>query len=400
VADVSLHEVTKKYSGAPAAAVSSLDLEIGSGEFLVLVGPSGCGKSTVLRLVAGLEEVSGGEVRIGGKCVNGVSPAERNVAMVFQSYALYPHMTVLQNMELPLKIRGVAKETRRAKVSDVAEILGLTEELRKRPGRLSGGQRQRVAMGRAMVREPSVFLLDEPLSNLDAKLRVQMRAEIAELQRRLGTTMIFVTHDQVEAMSMADRVAVLDNGVLQQVGAPQTVYDAPANIFVAGFMGSPTMNMIGGEVVDLGSETVGFRSAVNGTILKFDKAVSVGRSLRQLVGRKVTAGIRPEHLRMGANEHGNVLRARVALVESLGNETIVRVALEHLSPAVGHEDWDSTMRLQRPNDEATIVSDQFTLRTSERVSCRGGDSVGIEVETKHVHLFDAGSGLALGEPSP
>ncbi len=247
MAEVVFSEVTKIYDDE-VVAVSDLNLTVEDGEFLVLVGPSGCGKSTALRMVAGLEEISGGEIMIGGRRVNEDSPAKRNIAMVFQNYALYPHMTVRANMELALKIRNVGKRERAAKVVQVAEMLGLSDLLDRKPAKLSGGQRQRVAMGRAIVRDPSVFLLDEPLSNLDAKLRMLVRTEIAELQRTLRTTTIFVTHDQVEAMTMADRVAVMRNGVLQQIAPPQELYERPVNLFVADFIGSPPMNFLGGSV--------------------------------------------------------------------------------------------------------------------------------------------------------
>src|SRR5579864_9349045 len=242
MATIDLEQINKVYSNG-FHAVRDLDLDVRDGEFMVLVGPSGCGKTTALRMVAGLEDITSGTLRIGGKPVNDVTPKDRDIAMVFQNYALYPHMTVAENIGFALQLRKLPKAEIAAKVNDTAEILGLTEWLKRKPGQLSGGQRQRVAMGRAIVREPSVFLMDEPLSNLDAKLRVQMRAEVARIQRRVGVATLYVTHDQVEAMTMGDRVAVLRAGVLQQCDSPQTLYDSPKNLFVAGFMGSPAMNL-------------------------------------------------------------------------------------------------------------------------------------------------------------
>src|SRR5918911_2080381 len=248
MATVTFDKATRLYPGATKPAVDALDLNIEDGEFLVLVGPSGCGKSTSLRMLAGLEDVNGGRILIGDRDVTQMPPKDRDIAMVFQSYALYPHMTVADNMGFALKIAGVAKEEIRSRVADAAKILDLEQYLERKPKALSGGQRQRVAMGRAIVRKPQVFLMDEPLSNLDAKLRVQMRADIAHLQQELGTTTIYVTHDQVEAMTMGDRVAVMNKGVLQQVDAPQRLYDRPANLFVAGFIGTPPMNLVEGTV--------------------------------------------------------------------------------------------------------------------------------------------------------
>ncbi|MDO4630727.1 MAG: ATP-binding cassette domain-containing protein [Corynebacterium sp.] len=292
MATIQFDSVTITYHGAAAPSVKNLDLEIADGEFLVLVGPSGCGKSTSLRALAGLEPVTGGRVLIGGKDVTDLEPAQRDVAMVFQNYALYPHMNVRKNIGYPLKLAKRPKEEIAAKVAEAARILGLSELLDRKPKDLSGGQRQRVAMGRAIVRDPQVFLMDEPLSNLDAKLRVQTRTELAALQRRLGTTTVYVTHDQVEAMTMGDRVAVLKDGVLQQVASPRELYDLPANEFVAGFIGSPAMNLFPGV----------------------------------LFGREVIFGVRPADMRVGAQ--GPVsLTGTVALVEELGSENFVYVTV-------------------------------------------------------------------------
>src|SRR6478752_7646557 len=282
MATVTFDKATRIYPGSEKPAVDQLEIEIADGEFLVLVGPSGCGKSTSLRMLAGLEDVNGGAIRIGDRDVTHLPPKDRDIAMVFQNYALYPHMTVADNMGFALKIAGVNKTDIRAKVEEAAKMLDLTDYLDRKPKALSGGQRQRVAMGRAIVREPQVFLMDEPLSNLDAKLRVSTRTQIASLQRRLGITTVYVTHDQVEALTMGDRVAVLKDGILQQVDAPRRMYDHPANVFVAGFIGSPAMNLFQAEVVDGG---VRFGTAV--APIERD---TVGRAH----GSQVTVGVRPE----------------------------------------------------------------------------------------------------------
>ncbi|WP_436776894.1 ABC transporter ATP-binding protein [Yinghuangia sp. YIM S09857] len=318
MASVTYRKATCVYKGADRPSVNALDLEIADGEFLVLVGPSGCGKSTSLRMLAGLEEVTDGAIQIGDRDVTYLEPKDRDIAMVFQNYALYPHMTVADNMGFALKIAGVDKATIRAKVEEAAKILDLTEYLDRKPKALSGGQRQRVAMGRAIVREPQVFLMDEPLSNLDAKLRVQTRTQIASLQRRLGITTVYVTHDQVEAMTMGDRVAVLKDGVLQQVDTPRNMYDRPANVFVAGFIGSPAMNLI---EADLAADGVRFGDVV----------VPVSPAARELAAAegasKVTLGVRPEHLEVrsaeGLAKTGNGLPVVVDVVEELGSDAYV-----------------------------------------------------------------------------
>jgi multiple sugar transport system ATP-binding protein len=296
------------YPGAERPAVDKLNLEIQDGEFLVLVGPSGCGKSTSLRMLAGLEEVSSGQIRIGERDVTHLPPKDRDIAMVFQNYALYPHMTVAENMGFALKIAGVPKADIRKKVEDAAQLLELTEYLGRKPKALSGGQRQRVAMGRAIVREPKVFLMDEPLSNLDAKLRVQTRTQIASLQRRLGITTVYVTHDQVEAMTMGDRVAVLKDGLLQQCDTPRRMYESPANVFVAGFIGSPAMNLIEAPIVDGGV-------AFDGAVVPVDR-----ESLAKAVNRgekSVTLGIRPESFDLIRDGSGGI-EVMVNVVEELG----------------------------------------------------------------------------------
>src|SRR3954468_21537052 len=293
MAEIYFEQVTKVYPDG-TEAVSAVDMEIDDGALMVLVGPSGCGKTTLLRMIAGLEEITKGEIRIGDRVINDVEPKNRDLAMVFQNYALYPHMTCYDNMAFGLKLRRMPKKEIDRRVRQTAQTLGLTEQLKKKPRSLSGGQRQRVAMGRAIVREPEAFLMDEPLSNLDAKLRVQMRTEISRIQRDLGVTMIYVTHDQTEAMTMGDRVAVMNRGVLQQVAAPQDMYDNPANLFVAGFIGSPAMNMVNAEIVrgDGGAQVVfgGMSLAVP------DGVMDARPKLADYVGKRVVVGIRPEDI--------------------------------------------------------------------------------------------------------
>ncbi|MEU6849014.1 sn-glycerol-3-phosphate ABC transporter ATP-binding protein UgpC [Actinacidiphila alni] len=340
MATVTFDKATRIYPGGEKPAVDGLDIEVGDGEFLVLVGPSGCGKSTSLRMLAGLEDVNAGAIRIGDRDVTHLPPKDRDIAMVFQNYALYPHMTVADNMGFALKIAGVNKAEIRKRVEEAAKILDLTEYLARKPKALSGGQRQRVAMGRAIVREPQVFLMDEPLSNLDAKLRVQTRTQIASLQRRLGVTTVYVTHDQVEAMTMGDRVAVLKDGILQQVDSPRNMYDRPANLFVAGFIGSPAMNLIEVPIIDGG---VKFGNAV----------VNVERDAVQAAADKgdstVTVGVRPEHFDIVSAEDESKsltkegpagLAVTVNVVEELGADGYV-----YGSAKVGDEHKDIVIRV-------------------------------------------------------
>ncbi|MBO0652837.1 sn-glycerol-3-phosphate ABC transporter ATP-binding protein UgpC [Streptomyces triculaminicus] len=344
MATVTYDKATRIYPGSDKPAVDQLDISIEDGEFLVLVGPSGCGKSTSLRMLAGLEDVDGGAIRIGDRDVTHLPPKDRDIAMVFQNYALYPHMTVADNMGFALKIAGVNKAEIRQKVEDAARILDLTEYLGRKPKALSGGQRQRVAMGRAIVREPQVFLMDEPLSNLDAKLRVQTRTQIAGLQRRLGITTVYVTHDQVEAMTMGDRVAVLKDGLLQQVDSPRNMYDRPANLFVAGFIGSPAMNLVEVPITDGG---VKFGNSV----------VPVSRealtSAADKGDRTVTVGVRPEHFDLvdGAGSAGSLSKdapagvaVTVNVVEELGADGYVYGTAE-----VGGEQKDIVVRVDGRN---------------------------------------------------
>ncbi|MEU9982482.1 sn-glycerol-3-phosphate ABC transporter ATP-binding protein UgpC [Streptomyces sp. NPDC050856] len=331
MASVTFDKATRIYPGSTKPAVDQLQIEIADGEFLVLVGPSGCGKSTSLRMLAGLEDVNGGAIRIGDRDVTHLPPKDRDIAMVFQNYALYPHMTVADNMGFALKIAGVNKAEIRKKVEEAAKILDLTEYLDRKPKALSGGQRQRVAMGRAIVREPQVFLMDEPLSNLDAKLRVSTRTQIASLQRRLGITTVYVTHDQVEALTMGDRVAVLKDGLLQQVDSPRNMYDRPANLFVAGFIGSPAMNLVEVPITDGG---VKFGNSV----------VPVSRDALAAAADRgdttVTVGIRPEHFDVSGAESDQGLAVSVNVVEELGADGYV-----YGSARVGGEDKDLVVRV-------------------------------------------------------
>src|SRR4051794_25870705 len=328
MAAITFDDVTKTY-GDGYLAVSHLKLDVEDGEFVVLVGPSGCGKTTALRMIAGLEEITGGQIRIGDRVVNNLPPGDRDVAMVFQNYALYPHMTVAENIGFALRMRKVPKAEARRWIAETARIIGLVDHLDRKPGQLSGGQRQRVAMGRAIVREPQVFLMDEPLSNLDAKLRVQMRAEISRIQRQLAVTTVYVTHDQVEAMTMGDRVAVMRRGLLQQFDVPQRLYERPANLFVASFMGSPAMNVLEGSIEREGDALT---CRVGTTVLALPPDVQNARpELGRHVGKPVAIGIRPEafDLRSGNNGGaGGGLRGRVQAVEALGPEQLVHIQVD------------------------------------------------------------------------
>jgi multiple sugar transport system ATP-binding protein len=356
VATVTFDHVWKRFGDFNA--VKDFNLEIADGEFMVLVGPSGCGKTTSLRMIAGLEEISDGALKIGDRVVNDVAPKDRDIAMVFQSYALYPHMSVYDNMAFGLKLRKVPKAQIDERVKEAARILGL-ENLQKKPRELSGGQRQRVALGRAIVREPAVFLMDEPLSNLDAKLRVQTRAEIARLHQRLGTTTVYVTHDQVEAMTMGTRIAVMDKGELQQVGAPQDLYDNPRKLFVAGFIGSPAMNFVNvdrdgdavkGEGVSLPIPTR-YRGGLDGT-------------------DKLVAGFRPEHLELGDIPNAAAIRAKADVVEFLGDEELLHVTVQ------GHE-----------GDIVAVVSSEHRVKP--------GDVLDLKLPLEKLHLFNQETGDAL-----
>ena len=404
MAGVTMDKVTKVYPNGVAAVVD-LDLDIADGEFLVLVGPSGCGKSTALRMVAGLETITSGELRIGDRVVNDLPPKERDIAMVFQNYALYPHMTVEQNIGFALKLAKQPKDEIRARVLSAAKVLQLEEWLNRKPGQLSGGQRQRVAMGRAIVREPSVFLMDEPLSNLDAKLRAQTRAEIASLQRQLGTTTIYVTHDQIEAMTMGDRVAVMRDGRLQQVDEPEVLYAEPANLFVAAFIGSPSMNLLEGTVdiagdaatVVLGEQSLHLPAS----------ALAERPALRGFDGRQVVVGIRPEHLtdaalaaRGGVTTDGARLQGVVELREALGSELLVHVrtdcrpaVTEDVRSVAGDVDAAGVEILERQAGQGAIVVARFDARSRARVT----DTVQMDVDVDRLQFFDHETGLRIAK---
>ena len=346
-------------SFGPVKVLHGVDIEARDGEFLVLVGPSGCGKSTLLRMIAGLEEITSGRILIGNRVVNNLNPKDRDIAMVFQNYALYPHMTVRENMEFSLVLRSMKKAERDARVDRAASILGINPLLGRRPGQLSGGQRQRVAMGRAIVRDPQVFLFDEPLSNLDAKLRVQMRGEIRELHRRLGTTCIYVTHDQIEAMTMADRIVVMHDGVVEQIGTPLELYDRPNNLFVASFLGSPAMNLILGRVT------------AQGVFVSQDNSLSM--PLRDSATRSregnVVCGFRPENVMLDPN---SALKMRVSLTEPTGAET-------HLFGRLGGADVIAVLR--------------------ERVSYPEGAEVSVSIAQDRLHVFDASTTVRQSQPA-
>ncbi len=367
MATVRFDNATRLYPGNDKPSVDRLNIDVADGEFLVLVGPSGCGKSTSLRMLAGLEEVNAGKIWIGDRDVTNLSPKDRDVAMVFQNYALYPHMTVADNMGFALKIAGVDKGEIRKRVEEAAKILDLAPYLERKPKALSGGQRQRVAMGRAIVRSPQVFLMDEPLSNLDAKLRVQTRTQIASLQRRLGVTTVYVTHDQIEAMTMGDRVALLKDGVLMQCDTPRSMYDHPNNVFVAGFIGSPAMNLLDVEQVDGGV-------AVGGNKVPVERAILSGSS-----GKQVTLGVRPEDLDVVAE--GDGIPVEIDVVEELGADAYIYGTAKAATHTEADE--DST---EKP----------FIARVDGRRPPEKGSTIYLAPKAGHLHLFDSASGQRLG----
>jgi multiple sugar transport system ATP-binding protein len=390
MATVQLDSVNKVYENG-FHAIHDLNLDVRDKEFLVLVGPSGCGKSTALRMVAGLETISGGELKIGDRIVNDVEPKDRDIAMVFQNYALYPHMSVYDNIGFALKLAKVPKDEIDTRVRKAAEMLELTANLDRKPGQLSGGQRQRVAMGRAIVRQPAAFLMDEPLSNLDAKLRVQMRAQIAALQRNLGVTTVYVTHDQIEAMTMGDRVAVLKDGYLQQVDTPQNLYDRPDNVFVAAFIGSPSMNLYESTVSISGDKGM---LALGSQNLTLDASVLAKRpKLRDYDGKKVVLGIRPEDFEDAAfatdGGEGKWLTASVTLLEALGSEIMVHFRVD--APTVDSGDPDAVEEAGGGN--AANAVGRFNPRSRVRM----GDiaQIAVATETENAHYFDHETRLAI-----
>jgi multiple sugar transport system ATP-binding protein len=386
VADVVFERVSKIYPGGSGVpAINDLSLSVADGEFMVLVGPSGCGKTTALRMVAGLEEITDGTIAIGGTVMNNVLPKDRDIAMVFQNYALYPQMTVAQNMGFALKIRGVAKSEIAVRVNEAARILRLEEYLDRRPKALSGGQRQRVAMGRAIVREPQAFLMDEPLSNLDAQLRVEMRTEIARIQRLLGVATVYVTHDQTEAMTMGDRVAVLRGGLLQQVDTPQDLYDFPANEFVAGFIGSPPMNLI---VASLEEERGQMKARFGDQSLLIPERYRQTHALQQWIGRQLVLGFRPEDLVADSSMTDDLIKARVDLREALGSEILAYLAISSNTDVV----LDA---LPTTDAETVRKRSRVVARLSARADVVEGGLITLSLKTDNLHFFDPGSGPSL-----
>ena len=382
MADIVFDKVTKRYDDG-FEAVKSLDLNIDDGEFMILVGPSGCGKSTALRMIAGLEDISGGEMRIGGDVVNDKAPKDRDIAMVFQNYALYPHMTVARNMGFALELAGVDKDEIDRKVREAAEVLDLQDHLDRKPANLSGGQRQRVAMGRAIVRNPSAFLMDEPLSNLDAKLRVQMRTTISRLQNRLGTTTVYVTHDQTEAMTLGDRVAVMRAGELQQVGSPKELYDNPLNLFVAGFIGSPSMNFLAGEIRD-------------GKVHLPIGEVPVPAGAREHTG-KVVAGLRPEDFEdasLSTDKDGVKFRTKIDLLESMGSEFYAYFSVEEQD--LGSEELEELAADAGVSDmSAGDDGHAIVARLDADSKIQQGEEAELFFESDKLHLFDPETGASL-----
>jgi multiple sugar transport system ATP-binding protein len=393
MAQIELAHLSKVY-GNDVTAVRDLNLDVAEGEFMVLVGPSGCGKTTALRMIAGLEEITSGEIRIGDKVVNDLPPRDRDIAMVFQNYALYPHKNVYDNLAFGLRMRKVPKAEQKQRVEEIARILGLGDMLHRRPAQLSGGQRQRVAMGRAIVREPKAFLMDEPLSNLDAKLRVQMRAEIARIQQALKVTTVYVTHDQVEAMTMGHRVAVMRDGELQQVDTPQRLYDAPANLFVASFVGSPPMNLFE-AAVELDNGRLLCR--VGDTELELPGDVTTAHpSLANYAGRRVAIGIRPEDVRESSGWDGARLRGRILLVESLGSELLVHIEIA-AAPLERSDLVDTAAQPPGPSLGVDELERAVTLlgRFDRHLLLSPGEAVEVAIDPRLLHFFDLETGVAI-----
>ena len=396
MAQITLEQVDKVFAGG-VLAVNHLDLEIRDGEFMVLVGPSGCGKSTVLRMIAGLEQISHGTIRIGDQAINDLAPKDRDIAMVFQNYALYPHMTVAQNLAFGLRMRKTPKDEIERRVRDAAKILDLEPYLERRPGALSGGQRQRVAMGRAIVREPQAFLMDEPLSNLDAKLRVSMRASLAQLHKRLKVTTVYVTHDQVEAMTLGDRVCVLRDGLLQQVDTPQNLFDHPLNLFVAGFIGSPSMNIV---TAKLAGDDGGAAATFAGYRLPIpDEVMRTNPDIKTYVGRDVILGIRPSDFEDASlvDESWAPMAVTTHVTEALGDEINVIFAID--APPVQHKDVADLVPEEEEEEHAAVPlyegKSLWTARVNARTKVRAGDPIDLAVDTRNLHFFDPESGLAI-----
>src|SRR5688500_6131517 len=386
MAEIALDKVTKRYPDG-TEAVKQMSLDIEDGEFIILVGPSGCGKSTALRMIAGLEPISEGELKIGGSVVNELPPKDRDIAMVFQNYALYPHMSVRENMGFALKVADTDKAEIAKRVEEAAKILDLSEHLDRKPANLSGGQRQRVAMGRAIVRDPAAFLMDEPLSNLDAKLRVQMRTEVSRLQQRLGTTTVYVTHDQTEAMTLGARVAVMRGGVVQQVGPPQELYENPVNLFVAGFIGSPSMNFLPGT---LEGDTLKL------PMVEFTLPEDV-RSRRGDAGDRLIVGIRPEHFEDAElvgdqRDRGATFRAKVEVLESMGSELYGYFAV---GEQIETEELREIAADVRGTDASAGGENQLVARLDPASKARQGEEIEVWLDTQQIHFFDPDSGKSL-----
>ena len=404
MAEITLESLTKVYPDG-TRAVTDLDLEVGSGEFVVFVGPSGCGKTTALRMIAGLETISSGQVVLDGQVINDLPPKDRDIAMVFQNYALYPHMNAAKNMGFPLKMRGLAQREIDVRVSEAARVLGLTDTLHKKPRTLSGGQRQRVAMGRAIVRNPQAFLMDEPLSNLDAKLRVEMRAEISRIQRDLGVTTIYVTHDQTEALTMGDRVAVMRNGVLQQVAVPKELYARPRNLFVAEFIGSPAMNLVtAGLERDDGQLSVAFGSHR----LRLDPATLARHpGLSRYEGKNVVLGIRPEDIEdaavLGESDPERALSAVCDIREDMGSEVVVRFNVD-ADPAATREVVEALAVEDVEDEEARLAAEWargagvvFVARLERTTEARERQPLTVQVDVTQLHFFDPETGARISE---
>jgi multiple sugar transport system ATP-binding protein len=397
VAKIVLDSVDKVYAGG-VKAVNGLNLEIADGEFMVLVGPSGCGKSTALRMIAGLEDISGGTITIGDRVVNDLAPKDRDIAMVFQNYALYPHMTVAKNLAFGLTLRGTPKEEIRKRVAEAAKMLGLEQYLDRKPAALSGGQRQRVAMGRAIVREPQAFLMDEPLSNLDAKLRVSMRASLNQLHERLGVTTVYVTHDQVEAMTLGHRVCVLREGRLQQVDTPQRLFDNPVNLFVAGFIGSPSMNFVSAELVRDNGVHVDFA----GFHLPVPDAVLAAKpGLEGYLGKKIILGVRPSDFEDAAHADASWAPISVTsnVTEELGSEINVIFSID--APPVEHADTQALAKDAAEDEEDTTIplldnKALWTARVNARSHVKPNQAVELAIDTNNLHFFDHETGLSIG----